>query len=1811
MRDSITRTIKATLCATALLTPVAGRAEPTEEIGREARAALDIPAQSLDNALLELSRQAAVQFLISGSLPAHTTPRVSGTLSVAEALAVLLTGTQVTYKWVGEHTIAVGPHVNEGTAPAENRDTSGKTPLALEEVLVTGSHLRSGNTTTVVASFDRNDINRLGASNVGDVLSYLPQQSFQLSESTSFAGSRAVQLRGLGLGTTLVLINGRRTVTSALEGARNFFDLNSIPLAAVERVEVLSESASAVYGADAVGGVVNILLKRDIERPTVDVYYGHARGGGDERRVSLAGGYESERVHASAVVDGFWRQELTGAQRPWLADRDYRRFGSTDARLPLGRPGNVYSLSGANLPGLPSDHAAIPVGTGIGLTPADFVAGAGQENRDSFSEYAPVLPESERYSALGTLDFEIADSLSAFVEALYINRDDTTINTPPYLFFGVVPAANPFNPFGADVQVNYFFTELDPRIDTSKAETFRTVGGLRGSLGVWDWEASVLRTDETASNRTDRQLDAAAAAVALAQTDPVLALNVFGSAAAGSSAVLSSILLEPPVDRYESKALQGVAFIRGSLYTLASGDIEAVLGGEVREETLVFDAPNSQIDIAPNRHASAAYAELRIPFFGGEHRAPGLDALELTVAGRYDHYNDFGSTFNPQYGIRWRPVPQLMIRAAHGKSYRAPSLFELYYAPVATSAVILDSTRNNEPVSVTFSDGGNPALRPEKADSSTVGFVLTPHESRALRFAVSYWDVHQDSRVQRFDYQTLLNNEALFSDRIVREPRTPADIAAGLPGRLVSINSTSVNYGSLDTSGIDTQLSMKLVDFLRDLFTGARCDLGRGVSRAGLSKCPRNEPGQSRAVERHHPALAGDRRCGMGARRRDLVDDCPLHARIRGYVLRRAEREDGSLANAGGSARRHRLRRGTGGGLALDAGSLRPPGCGESFQYDAPILRSHTEWRRPFAGGSAPALHLHRAHQNVLITGKARMRIALRSLAAVLVMGLVVRAHAAESAARMMIVDDVFAMEGLGGIWGGGGYLFSPRDGALAVVRQRPWSTRLHHRVDGLYDGDISDVWVQSAPGAPLNNLTHGAADHSGWFAPQWSPDGKHIAMLSTRGDTTTLWVADEGKPPRQLTTRGVELVYTFTPAYQWLDETHIVAVLLPENAQPYWMRLADEAAKVAAPAWEKADRGLEPTASVIDNGENAPSQRAGTELIVIDVMSGRARSLSSGMNLRAVTLSPDRRFIAFCAEAVQNKPRAGERLAAGGPATDMFSRYTVRIVSVDGKVHFTAEHFARDVLTQSLRWAPDSSEVAFLGYEASRDEAPLLYRARRDSQKVDVSGLRGLDATPATDVRFPEIEWTYGKALFIRAARRVNDTRPADGDRWDWWLVRANAEPKSITSALHTPPDQLWAEPGRGTFVGVADRKLYRVAISGAVTQISRPDTPPIAGLAWPARGLDVGTGWQRPDATYSNVILELQPQTRGVEYALIDLASRELRTLAKPSENATLTGYSQERDAALFAASGREGTTLWRQNARGSNEGIVTINAFLREVREGQFRRIDYTSLTGEPLSAWLLLPADYVPGRKYPLITWVYAGSIAGPEPSAMVRVGTRHPYNLQIAAAHGYAVLMPSMPLNAEGGVDDPLLKLQNGVLPAVDAVIRAGFTDADQLFLMGQSYGGYSTFGLLAQTSRFKAAIAMAGISNLSSMYGAFSASWRYMEEGVIGGLWAAELLETRQGRMNNPPWRDPGRYVLNSPLFHVAQVSTPLMIVHGDLDYVPIEQSEEMFTALVRNEQRVRFLRYWGEGHVLDSPANIRDLWSRVFEWFAEFGGPP
>jgi len=302
-------------------------------------------------------------------------------------------------------------------------------------------------------------------------------------------------------------------------------------------------------------------------------------------------------------------------------------------------------------------------------------------------------------------------------------------------------------------------------------------------------------------------------------------------------------------------------------------------------------------------------------------------------------------------------------------------------------------------------------------------------------------------------------------------------------------------------------------------------------------------------------------------------------------------------------------------------------------------------------------------------------------------------------------------------------------------------------------------------------------------------------------------------------------------------------------------------------------------------------------------------------------------------------------------------------------------------------------------------------------------------------------------------------------------------------------------------------------------------------------------------------------------------------------------LSGISQQGDIVIFAAQdAQHEQNLWiayRDFSRASQ--LTHINRRLEQYSSGKTQLIEYLDANGVSLHAALLLPVNHQEGHKYPLIVWVYGGSMLS---NYLNRYGSTavELHNMQLLATRGYAVLLPDTPLK----VGTPMADLMTTVLPAIDKVVEMGIADPEKLGVMGASYGGYSTLALIVQTTRFKAAVMENGFGNLFSSYGVMLKSGLPLNVG-----WAEE----GQGRMGGPPWQFRDRYVQNSPVFYLDRVQTPLLIIQGGMD-VSDFQSDEIFVGLRRLGKNVTYVRYEQEGHGLRGFVNKIDYWKRVIELF-------
>ena len=687
--------------------------------------------------------------------------------------------------------------------------------VRLPEVTVTGTRLNStaAQPTQQVQIYTAKDIDKSGQTTVTDFLNTLPTVSLTVDPASLQTGNNAtgVRLHGLPLGSTLVLIDGRRVGVSAAAAFNDIFDLNNLPLAAVERIEILPQGSSAIYGSDAIAGVVNIILKKDFDGLAMSGRYGgaddtHEWGG------SAAWGHSWSRGSASLLTTYQSQSELLGKERALTANADYTRFGSRDARLTVGNPGNIFSTDGTNLPGLNAPFATVPPGLRGTPSIADFTGTAGQLNKFSlFSQHA-LIPETQRVGLLANGTYALTDDIVVDLRLLYTHLERRQSEQPAGFLSGsqafqsfTVSANNPFNPFGEKVGIGYFF----PGVSVSRYNTdfFLPSAGITGALGgSWSWEAAAWASVERERKAESSQPNKAAVQAALDSSDPATALNPFVDGSPGSQQLVNSVLYTDD-QRYESNTWSGSALVRGSPLALPAGDLTVAVGSEYDSTT--FDIKDVAVAGAPtalkspSRDSYAFYGEIRIPVLGPLVDQAN-DLFAVTAAERYDHFSDFGGKNTSQAGAILHPLPGLSLSGNWGEAFKAPSLYQLYATQNTFVAPIVDPlTGKTEAVTVTR--GGNPNLDAETGESHSFTLGYRDGLVPGLDLSVSNWNIRLSNSIQDPNAQIVVDNAADFPGAVVRAP----ECVGGPPCPIVSVNNTFTNFGTIKVAGIDYLLSYR------------------------------------------------------------------------------------------------------------------------------------------------------------------------------------------------------------------------------------------------------------------------------------------------------------------------------------------------------------------------------------------------------------------------------------------------------------------------------------------------------------------------------------------------------------------------------------------------------------------------------------------------------------------------------------------------------------------------------------------------------------------------------------------------------------------------------------------------------------------------------------------------------------------------------------------------------------------------------------------------------------------------------------------
>ncbi|WP_444920610.1 TonB-dependent receptor [Microbulbifer sp. CnH-101-G] len=678
---------------------------------------------------------------------------------------------------------------------------------AIEEVTVVGSRISRNSefeNATPIQVMDRESIEKSGYTNLQQLFEKNPAAgngTFSTrgnNQDSTANGAAAVSLRGMGADATLVLVNGKRVAISAFaEGiTTNFVDINSIPLAAVERVEVLKDGASAIYGSDAVAGVVNLVLRKDFEGTEVSMDYGSADGY-DEQSFSAVWGINGENSNFTVIFDHHKNSRLSSTERSGLDTANQTSRGGENFRSARGFPGTFI---------LPMATKTTPDSS----CPEDRIAvlSVGPVCSYDYGPWTLITPEAERTGLLMLGHKQLTENVEFFSEVAIQHNTSvaqgapTPLDTEAGLY---VPADHPNNPYGEEVNIAFYRTvDAGARQWSIETDNLRGVFGLRGSIANWGWEASVQRS-RSESKQTGSKSQGWVRTDLLQEQINAGNYNPFGGVQNPDS-VIDAITTN--LVRQGKSELTSYDFsVNGDLIDTPYGTIAMATGLEYREEK-ASDSPDDQfqrglifgtesVSASASRDISSAYVEVAIPL-------PAR--FDLTLAARYDDYSDFGSTTNPMAKLLWSATDQLSLRASWGTGFRAPSLAQIGLGDSQESVFFADTygceangIEDCGKLDYTIIYSENPNLDAEESESYNIGAIYEPIEG--LQLSLDYWNITQEGKIDDVPYGYVYNLHCNDQNSSICLRDTP--LQGQSLGSLQSIRNGFTNIGEQEVSGVD------------------------------------------------------------------------------------------------------------------------------------------------------------------------------------------------------------------------------------------------------------------------------------------------------------------------------------------------------------------------------------------------------------------------------------------------------------------------------------------------------------------------------------------------------------------------------------------------------------------------------------------------------------------------------------------------------------------------------------------------------------------------------------------------------------------------------------------------------------------------------------------------------------------------------------------------------------------------------------------------------------------------------------------------
>ncbi len=747
----------------------------------------------------------------------------------------------------------------------------------LEAITVTGSRIRKAEIEgqVPVQVITSADIEATGLGTIGDIVQRLSVSGSSLNTRFNSAGnfgfppdgggvgsgSTTISLRNLGAKRTLILVDGLRWVSeSSASGVSAAVDLNTIPASAVDRIEVLTDGASSLYGSDAIAGVVNIITKKKQDGGAARLHYGdYSKGDGQTRQGNVSLGGSGDRFDFFADISYYKQDSISSAV--WNQSRfpvpgtgvDNGSSATPGGRFVFAAPSDFGGLCPDNFCNIAGDGA-----TGM-PTLGDFhpwVGSGVNSDRFNFAPFNLLLTPSERKSLFVNGSYRLTDAVNWNLKGAYTQRESANQAAPEPIFLGseagtyglgdsvAIDVTNPFNPFGITIGPEGTLVarrpiEGGPRIFTQDVDTRYFSTGLNGDFEAggrnFFWDVNYVNAENKATQTVTGTYNIAHIQRALGPladcTAPCVPLNLFGGPGTITQEMLDYILFTE-VDRSRQKLTTWTANLSGDLFELPAGALAFATGYEHRKQSgsyqpdaIVVAGESNGVPSGPTRGSydvDEFYLELNVPLVADAAFAKRLD---FSVASRYSDYSNFGSTTNNKLGLRWQIGDDLTLRSTWAEGFRAPSIGELYgtfsrfdatiqdpcnfaTGQTATNCIALGvpdpATFEQSNTQISVVTGGNPELQPETSKSLTIGGVYSPSWAadsdwaQRLDFELTWYRIRIEDAIQASDAQTQL-------DRCVAtlDPVFCNGIGRSSGGNINAFDNTLYNLGRIDTRGFD------------------------------------------------------------------------------------------------------------------------------------------------------------------------------------------------------------------------------------------------------------------------------------------------------------------------------------------------------------------------------------------------------------------------------------------------------------------------------------------------------------------------------------------------------------------------------------------------------------------------------------------------------------------------------------------------------------------------------------------------------------------------------------------------------------------------------------------------------------------------------------------------------------------------------------------------------------------------------------------------------------------------------------------------